>query len=125
MSIPASAIVQVNPGVINAGGQALALNGLILTANTAIPIGSVQPFASSTAVSAFFGASSTEGNPALPSAASTVTRCSGLRALARSVFIRASYAATFARLPLRASAPIVEPSAYAAAVCAEGGALDV
>lgn len=60
MTIPASAIVSVNPGVIGAGGNALVLNGLILTADTAIPIGTVQPFSSATAVAAFFGASSTE-----------------------------------------------------------------
>lgn len=60
MTIPASAIVQINPGVIGGGGSALALNGVILTNNTAVPIGAVQPFASAATVSAFFGPSSIE-----------------------------------------------------------------
>ena len=60
MSIPASAIVSVNPGVISAGGNALVLNGLMLTANAAIPIGTVQPFSNQPAVANFFGATSAE-----------------------------------------------------------------
>jgi hypothetical protein len=60
MTIPASAIVQINPGVIGGGGNALALNGIILTNSTAVPIGTVQPFATATAVSTFFGAASAE-----------------------------------------------------------------
>jgi hypothetical protein len=60
MTIPVSSIVQINPGVIGGGGNALALNGIILTNNTAVPIGSVQPFASAIAVSNFFGPASAE-----------------------------------------------------------------
>jgi hypothetical protein len=60
MTIPASAIVAINPGVIGGGGNALALNGIILTNNAAVPMGVAQPFASSAAVSAFFGPVSTE-----------------------------------------------------------------
>lgn len=60
MSIPASSIVQVNPGVLSAGGNPLALNGVILSKNLYIPVGSVQSFTSASAVSAFFGPSSTE-----------------------------------------------------------------
>ena len=60
MSIPASAIVQINPGVIGGGGSALVLNGVILTNSAAVPIGAAQPFASATAVAAFFGPSSPE-----------------------------------------------------------------
>lgn len=60
MSIPASQIVQVTPGVINAGGNALAMNGVMLTQNTAVPIGTVMPFATAASVGAFFGLSSTE-----------------------------------------------------------------
>jgi hypothetical protein len=60
MTIPASAIVSVNPGVISAGGAALVLNGVMLTNSTSVPIGTVQPFANVTAVSNFFGATSTE-----------------------------------------------------------------
>jgi hypothetical protein len=58
--IPASQIVQVSPGVLSAGGNALALNGVILTNDTAVPIGTVQSFATSAAVAAFFGDNSTE-----------------------------------------------------------------
>lgn len=57
-TIPASAVVQVNPSVLGAGGQQLDLNGLFLTENTRVPIGTVMSFASVAAVSAFFGASS-------------------------------------------------------------------
>lgn len=60
MSIPASQLVQVNPGVIGAGGAALDLVGLILTSSTAVPIGSVLPFATADSVGAFFGSLSTE-----------------------------------------------------------------
>ncbi|MGP2516373.1 DUF3383 domain-containing protein [Yersinia sp. 2545 StPb PI] len=60
MTIPAKKIVQVNPGVLSAGGSAVDLNGLILTTNTAIPIGSTLQFSSADAVSKYFGATSTE-----------------------------------------------------------------
>lgn len=60
MSIPASEIVQVVPGVIGAGGSALDLNGLILTDNTAVPVGTVKSFATARDVQRFFGATSTE-----------------------------------------------------------------
>ncbi len=60
MTIPASKLVRVNPGVITAGGAALALSGLILTNSTPVPLGTVQQFATAAAVSAFFGPTSTE-----------------------------------------------------------------
>lgn len=60
MTIPASAITQVNPGVVNAGGEGLVLNGLFLTENLAMPTGKVLSFASPAAVSAFFGPGSSE-----------------------------------------------------------------
>ncbi|MGZ8442540.1 MAG: DUF3383 domain-containing protein [Candidatus Binatia bacterium] len=60
MSIPATQIVQINPGVLSGGGTAIQMNGVILTADTAVPLGTVQSFSSATAVSAFFGSSSTE-----------------------------------------------------------------
>lgn len=60
MSIPASEIVQVNPGVISAGGSALDLNGLILTNNGSVPIGQVMSFATATDVADFFGPTSPE-----------------------------------------------------------------
>lgn len=59
-SIPASAIVNVVPNVISAGGSGLDLIGLILTDSTRVPIGTVQRFASAEDVSAFFGPISTE-----------------------------------------------------------------
>lgn len=62
MSIPASAIVQVNPGVISAGGSALDLTGIIVTNNAAVPIGAVSTFPSQAAVAAFFGPLSTEAS---------------------------------------------------------------
>lgn len=62
MSIPANELVSVLPGVLGAGGAAVALSGLILTANTAVPIGSVQTFATAADVSTFFGPSSDEAS---------------------------------------------------------------
>lgn len=60
MTIPASDIVQVNPGVVDSGGNPLALNGLIMSQSAYIPTASVQSFASADAVSAFFGPASAE-----------------------------------------------------------------
>ena len=60
MTIPASQIVAVNPGVISAGGNSLALNGLFLTQNALMPALRVLSFSNSTAVSSFFGVASTE-----------------------------------------------------------------
>lgn len=60
MTIPASEIVSVNPGVIGAGGNPLALNGVILSENTLLPTGAVRSFSSPDAVSDFFGAASDE-----------------------------------------------------------------
>lgn len=60
MTIPASQIVQVNPAVVDSGGNPLALNGLIMSQSTLLPVGGVQPFGSATAVKNFFGAASAE-----------------------------------------------------------------
>ena len=60
MTIPASDIVTVNPGVIDSGGNPLALNGVILSQSEYIPTASVQSFASAAAVRDFFGPSSDE-----------------------------------------------------------------
>jgi hypothetical protein len=60
MTIPASKLVRVTPGVISAGGSALALSGLILTADPSIPLGTVQNFATPAAVTAQFGGASPE-----------------------------------------------------------------
>lgn len=60
MSIPASDIVVVNPGVVGTGGNPLSLNGVMMSQNTLLPTGAVRSFASAASVSAFFGASSSE-----------------------------------------------------------------
>jgi hypothetical protein len=60
MTIPASDIVVVNPGVVGSGGNPLALNGVILSKNTLLPTAGVRSFASADAVRNFFGPSSSE-----------------------------------------------------------------
>jgi hypothetical protein len=59
-AIPASAIVDVIPGVLSAGGDGLDLNGIMLTQSHHAPIGSVLAFASAANVAAYFGASSAD-----------------------------------------------------------------
>ena len=60
MSIPASDIVQVTPSVLAAGGTALALNGVVLTQNSRVPIGTVRQFSNAADVGTFFGLTSVE-----------------------------------------------------------------
>jgi hypothetical protein len=60
MTIPASDIVTVNPGVVGSGGNPLALNGVILSKNILLPTAAVRSFASADAVSDFFGPASDE-----------------------------------------------------------------
>lgn len=60
MSIPAKKLVSILPGVIGVGGAALALSGLILTADTAVQIGTTKQFSDATAVGQFFGPESPE-----------------------------------------------------------------
>jgi hypothetical protein len=60
MSIPASEIVQVNPGVVGTGGNSLSLNGLLLTKSTLLPAGKATSFGSADAVADIFGTSSDE-----------------------------------------------------------------
>jgi hypothetical protein len=57
-AIPASNIVNVSPSVLNAGGIAQDLNGLLITTDNHVPIGKVYSFSSLTAVQAFFGITS-------------------------------------------------------------------
>lgn len=66
MTIPVSpTLVQSNPGVLTAGGSALALNGLCLTATpNRIPMGAVASFPNAPAVAAWFGPASEEANVA-------------------------------------------------------------
>lgn len=59
-SIPASAIVNVNPNVIASGGTGLDLVGLFLTRTATVPVGTVATFTSAAAVEAYFGGLSVE-----------------------------------------------------------------
>ena len=59
-TIPASAIVSVNPSVLNAGGNALDIIAMVLTKNTRVPVGEALSFPSALSVSQFFGESSQE-----------------------------------------------------------------
>lgn len=59
-AIPASAVVNILPNVLSAGGSALDIVGLFLTTNTQVPIGSVLAFSSASDVASYFGALSTE-----------------------------------------------------------------
>lgn len=60
MTIPASAVVNVIPGVLSPGGAGLVMSGLVLTESLLMPTGTVLSFASSADVSDFFGPSSLE-----------------------------------------------------------------
>ena len=60
MTIPASSIVQIIPGVVSAGGSNLVLNGVIVDQSTLIPSGSYLSFSSASAVGKYFGVSSTQ-----------------------------------------------------------------
>jgi hypothetical protein len=66
MTIPASRIVKINPGVVNAGGAGLVMNALFLTESALMPNGVVLSFASVDAVAAFFGIGSLEATKAVP-----------------------------------------------------------
>jgi hypothetical protein len=59
-SIPASALANVIPGVLSAGGNPLSLNSVYLTSDPSIPIGTAQAFPSAVAVSDWFGPSAPE-----------------------------------------------------------------
>jgi hypothetical protein len=59
-TIPASAIVNILPGVISAGGTGLVLNGVMLTKNVRVPTGLVMSFASAATVGTYFGYTSAE-----------------------------------------------------------------
>lgn len=60
MSIPASNIVRVTPGVLSAGGNGLVLNGLILSLAATLPIGAPVSFPNALSVSEYFGPNATE-----------------------------------------------------------------
>jgi len=60
MAIPLRKDVQINPGVLPAGGSALDLNGLILTDSAYAPVGSVTTFTTKEDVASYFGSASIE-----------------------------------------------------------------
>lgn len=60
MTISASKIVQVNPGVVGTGGNALQLNGVLLSQSLSIPTATVLSFGTADAVSDYFGPASVE-----------------------------------------------------------------
>lgn len=60
MAIPLTKDVQINPGVLAAGGNAVDLNGLILTQSTYAPVGNVASFSTKEDVAKYFGSSSDE-----------------------------------------------------------------
>ena len=64
MTIPASEIVQILPSVLSAGGNALALNGAILTQSLYMPCSKPIAFGGTDSVSNFFGSTSTEAKMA-------------------------------------------------------------
>ena len=60
-SIPADQIVRVLPQVLNAGGNPLAFNGLFLTLNPRVPVGTVLDFPNDgSSVEDYFGPNSQE-----------------------------------------------------------------
>lgn len=60
MAISLREDVQINPGVLPAGGSAVDLNGLILTDSQYAPVGSAPSFANKEDVGRYFGFTSTE-----------------------------------------------------------------
>jgi hypothetical protein len=63
-TIPANLFVDVQPGVIGAGGDQLDLICLVLTTGNRVPIGTVQAFPPPAAVADFFGPASVEARVA-------------------------------------------------------------
>lgn len=55
-TISANKIVRVTPSVLAAGGSSIDMIGLMLTTDTRVPIGTVQPFGGATELNSFFGA---------------------------------------------------------------------
>lgn len=61
MAIPASKIVSINPRLISAGGRDLAINGLLLSESSLIPLSNIAlTFATADDVANYFGADSVE-----------------------------------------------------------------
>jgi hypothetical protein len=60
MTVSANLFVDVTPGVLSAGGNALAMNGICVTENARVPIGTVLSLPNPTAVQNYFGPTSHE-----------------------------------------------------------------
>ncbi|MDP8748812.1 DUF3383 family protein [Serratia marcescens] len=60
MAIPISKDVKIKPGVLSAVGNAVDLNGLLLTDSPYVPIGDVPSFSSPSSVADYFGGDSDE-----------------------------------------------------------------
>lgn len=60
MAIPISKDVKINPGVLAAVGNAVDLNGLLLTDSPYVPVGDVVSFSSPADVAGYFGGESDE-----------------------------------------------------------------
>uniref|UniRef100_UPI002B05D202 DUF3383 family protein n=1 Tax=Serratia marcescens TaxID=615 RepID=UPI002B05D202 len=60
MAIPISKDVKIKPGVLSAVGNAVDLNGLLLTDSPYVPIGDVPSFSSPSSVADYFGGYSDE-----------------------------------------------------------------
>jgi hypothetical protein len=60
MSIPASTLVSVTPSVLSAGGNPLALNGLLLSQASRLPFGTPLSFPTAASVADYFGPQSQE-----------------------------------------------------------------
>lgn len=63
-SIPSSLFNSVIPSVLGAGGEAIDINGLVLTTSNRVPIGAVYSFSGGAAVTTFFGSGSNESTVA-------------------------------------------------------------
>lgn len=61
-TIPASKLASVTPAVLGTGGTPLGLNGVFITRDVSIPLGSVQSFADADAVESWFGIGSVEAS---------------------------------------------------------------
>lgn len=59
-TIPISQVVEINPRVVGAGGAQGSLDGLLLTQNTGVPVGTLQVFYTAGDVADFFGSGSPE-----------------------------------------------------------------
>lgn len=64
MAIPASELVRVQPRVLAGTGQDLAFNGLFLTENALVPVGTLLTFRDTASVSEYFGSVSNEAKAA-------------------------------------------------------------